>query len=122
VAGLRYNVSGVATNVYEPSVGIRFKSQAMFVRPFMAFHAGMLITQLGRITISQWFESQPQVVNSASYQNSGTLATRPFGSIGIGTVVPMGENFALLAEAQFTFVAGTGQILMPFTLTGQFQL
>ena len=122
IAGLRWSVNGLPTNVYETSVGIRFKSATTFIRPFVAFHGGLVVMDVGKITISEWFESQPQNISQGLYQNTGTAVTRASGSIGIGAVIPVSESFAVVTEGRFVVVFGAEQIFMPLTFTGQFQL
>ena len=122
IAGLRWSVNGLPTNVYETSAGIRFKTHGTFIRPFLALRGGIVVMDIGRITISQWFESQPQNISHGTYQNTGTQVTRALASIGVGAIFSVIQNLSLLTEARCVTLFGADQIFVPLTITGQFQL
>ena len=103
IAGLRYSVSGQPSNAYETSIGMRFSSpQVHFINPFISLRMGLYILNAGDITISEWFDSNPQKVSYSKYYDSGVSSTDIFVRIGIGFIIPVNSKIGLGLEGRFS--------------------
>jgi len=122
VTGLNWSVSGKPTNIYESSAGIRFANHGANLRPFLALHAGVIATNVGRITVSTWMESQPEIVSSETYNGTGTAFIRAFGSVGLGVLLAVSPGFDVVAEARFVTLISADEMFVPLTLTCQWGL
>ncbi|HEY6952288.1 MAG TPA: hypothetical protein VI758_07760, partial [Bacteroidota bacterium] len=122
IAGLRWSVTGQPTRIYETAVGVRFRTPGTFVKPFLAVRAGLVVTEIGRIIISEWFEGQPDNISRGLYGNSGKTVARAAGSVGIGGIIPITAGFAFITEARFEIVFATEQVFLPIALSAQLEL
>jgi hypothetical protein len=122
IAGLRWRVDGMPTNVYEAALEARFTSSTSVFRPFMTIRGGVYFINLGQILVTTWFEGTSQNLSSAPYRGTGESFARGFGAFGGGFKLALDSNFQFGLEGRFTATFDGSYEFMPVVGTLQLLL
>lgn len=122
ILGERWKVDGEPSSIFESAIGIRISTPGSDVRWFFTVRGGLLVTDIGRIIVSTWMDSQPEKISQQPYTGTGTTLKKGFGSLGVGFRVSLSHSFDLLGEGRFVSTFVGNQAFLPVTLTGQLQL
>lgn len=122
IAGLHYSVAGSPSNAEEASLGIRSSTRTSVVSPFLSLNAGVYHFNIGDITVSEWFASNPQDVSHYTYRGSGTSITNLFASVGFGLMVPVDSRVALSLEGSFSQSFDSNRTFLPLVLRLRYAL
>jgi hypothetical protein len=74
---------------------------------------GLYILNAGDITISEWFDSNPQKVSYSKYYDSGVSSTDIFLGIGIGFIIPVNSKIGLGLEGRFSQLLNSKGSFLP---------
>lgn len=123
VIGFRRESDGENSHVYEFSLGARFISSRK-ARPFFALRGGLLLMEVGQITIKGWGQQMPEQEQYFVYEGSGQSYQKGFVALGFGFLLRLRSNMKLILENRcaYSFDRDTDLMLIPIASSLQIGL
>lgn len=122
IAGLKYDITGENSQIYELSMGLRLMNSEPSTSTFFTIRGGISLIDIGEIIISTWMVDEPEKIHRSKYSDSGKYIVTGFASFGFGGMLPIKHNLNLILESRFTTTNYRLYSFVPISLAFQFKL